>query len=448
VRAAKLPFRSQTGLRRRRIALLLAALVLAPAAGRGGPAPAPRGVARVILISFDGFRWDFAERAATPTLDRLRERGVHARRLIPSFPTKTFPNHYTIVTGLHPGHHGLVANNIWDPERKALFGLSRRSEVRDGRWYGGEPVWVTAERLGIPTAPMFWPGSEAEIGGVRPTYSVPFQDGMPHDRRVEQLLAWLDLPPAERPRFLTLYFSALDSAAHDFDPEAAPEVAAAIAELDRALGLLVDGLAERGLLNSTHLLVVSDHGMAQIARERAILLDDYVDLAAARVVDWSPVAALWPEPDDLEAIHAALVGAHPHLQVYRRHEIPERYHYRDHPRISPLLAVADEGWMITTRRRWLALPEGWTGGTHGYDPWLPSMAALFVAAGPRLAAGASVPELRSVDVYGLICRLLDLPPAPNDGDPRRLEPLWAPAAPPPPTGPASGLTRFDRPPAR
>ncbi len=412
--------------------LLLAAATALASCSRWRPPEAFEPT--LLLISIDGFRWDFLDRARTPNLDRLIANGVRAERLIPVFPTKTFPNHYSIVTGLYPEHHGIVANTMYDPVLNARFRMSDRQAVGDERWWGGEPIWVTAEKQGLLTAPFFWVGSEAPIRGVRPTYWQRFDDDFPNSDRVDQVLAWLDLPRERRPRLITLYFSDIDDAAHAYDPDGAPEVAAAVRQIDRTLGRLLHGLDERRLTDRVNLIVVSDHGMAALSPQRVILIDKYLDLEIANVVDWNPVLALWPAEDRVDEVYEALVDAHPHLRVFRRDEIPERLRYQQHRRIAPIIALADEGWWIGTRR---GLQRVWSpddhdadrfpGGTHGYDPALESMGALFIASGPALRKGLVVPPFENIHLYNLMCEILALDPAPNDGDPAVIAPLLADA---------------------
>lgn len=367
----------------------------------------------VLLVSIDGFRWDYLERYEVPTLRRLAAEGVQAEALIPAFPTKTFPNHYTVVTGLYPAHHGIVANNMYDPVFDASFGLSNRQAVQDARWWGGEPIWVTAEQQGQKTAAFFWPGSEAPIQDTRPTYWTPYDGNIPGEERVEQVLAWLELPAEERPTFITLYFSNVDHAGHEEGPET-EAVAEAVQEVDAHLGELVDGLAARGLEDAVNLIVVSDHGMAATSPERVVLLDDYIDLAEVRVVDYNPVAMLLPEAGREEAVYEALRQA-PHLTVYRKDEVPERLHFRDHRRIPPVLALADEGWTITTRQAFEENPARFAGGAHGYDNRYPSMHALFIARGPAFREGLVVPPFENIHLYSLMAEILGLRPAPTDG---------------------------------
>ena len=381
-----------------------------PAASTTGDAPPP-----LLLVSIDGFRADYLDLHEAPVLERLAAEGLRAEGLIPAFPSKTFPNHYSIVTGLYPEHHGIIANNMYDPGFDASFSLSDRDAVGDGRWWGGEPIWVTAQRQGLRSATLFWPGSEAEIGGLRPTHWLPYEHDMPGAARVEQVLDWLDLPPGERPSFLTLYFSRVDSQGHWYGP-ASDSTARAVAEVDRFLGMLIGGLEARDLLGRMHLLVVSDHGMAATSAERVILLDDYIDLHDVQVVDWNPVVMVRPVPGREDAVYEALRQA-PHLTVHRKADMPERLHFDDHRRIPPIIGIADEGWSITTRARYEADPGAFDGGAHGYDPRHESMHGLFVAHGPAFPRGDVVDPFENIHLYNLMTTLLGLEPAPNDGGP-------------------------------
>lgn len=389
-------------------------------------AEAPRGT--LILVSFDGWRWDYHTRARVPALRSLMARGVRAEAFIPSFPTKTFPNHYTLVTGLYPGHHGVVANNMRDPWTRRWFTMDRREEVADAMWWGGDPIWNLVQRAGGRAAPMSWAGSEAPIGGMRPTYWAPYRHDQPNDARVDEVLRLLDRPPAERPSFLTLYFSDVDAAGHSFGPNS-PELIRALERLDNALERLARGLEQRGLAGVVNLVVSSDHGMAETSRLRVILIDEFVPPADGEIVDINPTLGVWPREGRLDALYHRLATAHPRLSVYRRETTPAHWHYRDHERVPPIVGVADEGWSIARRAN---SGEGWrsprgTGGNHGYDPHLKSMHGLFVAVGPAFRANAVVPPFENVHVYTALCLALGLEPQPNDGHRAVAQSLLAPA---------------------
>ncbi len=410
----------------RLLACIAAGTLTAACAGcfRSGAGTAPPGTAAerpaVVLVSLDGFRWDYVHRGITPNLDRIAEGGVRADGLIPSFPSKTFPNHYTLVTGLYPDNHGIVANTLYDPEFDDRFSMYHRETVRDGRWWGGEPVWVTAEARGLTTAPGVWPGSEAAIGGLRPQHWMAYDGAIPYDSRVDGVLSLLDLPAEERPVFLTLYFSSPDAAGHVSDPDS-EAVNPAIAEVDAAVGRLLDGLDGRRMWDVVNVIVVSDHGMTPIQRDRVIFLDDYLDISAVEVVDWNPVLAVWPEPADVDRVYAALSGAHPHLQVYRKDEFPARLHYGRHRRVAPVTGLADPGWSIATHDRFDERPDRYDGGNHGYDPASRDMQGVFMARGPAFRERMRVDAFSNVHVYPLIMKILALPAASSDGSLEAVE---------------------------
>jgi predicted AlkP superfamily pyrophosphatase or phosphodiesterase len=381
----------------------------------------------VILISIDGFRYDYFGKAPTPSLDSLIARGVRARYMIPSFPTKTFPNHYTIVTGLYPAHHGIVANNMWDDALHATFKMADRKQVQDARWWGGEPIWVTAQKAGQKTAPMYWPGTEAAIAGLPPTYGEAYDEKhkTTFDYRVNKVLSWLDLPAPERPTFLTLYFENVDQAGHDFGPDS-PQLLAAVERADQAIGLLLQGLVARGIANQVNIVVVSDHGMAACSRQRLIILDDYLDLSSVVVVDTTPVLAIKAKDGNQAALVAKLKLV-PHLTVYTRDTVPRRLHFSGNPRITPVIAVADVGWTITSLDYLAKHPDKKYGGDHGYDNAAPEMRAIFLAAGPAFKPHRRLPGFPNVDVYPLLAYLLGVAPARNDGDLRVFKPVLRPA---------------------
>ncbi len=370
---------------------------------------------RVLLISLDGFRWDYVDRPGAVNLRALAARGVRAERMIPAFPAKTFPNHYTIVTGLTPERHGIVANSMQDSVL-GRFTLEDSAAQSDPRWWGGEPIWLTAERQGLRAASYFWPGSEAPIGGRRPTWWTRYDNDRPNAARVDQVVRWLALPADSAPAMITLYFSDTDNAGHWFGPTA-PQTDSAIARVDSALGMLMRAVDSLGLRDVVNIIIVADHGMTEVSADRVIVLDDYLDLRTVDVVEWTPVSAIAPRDGDVERVYRALAGKHPHLQVYRKGEVPARLHFNAHRRITPIVLIADEGWTITSRDR-LKRSGGATaitGGAHGYDPELPSMGAMFIAAGPGIAQGKRIPAFRNVHVYELMSWLLRIRAAPNEG---------------------------------
>jgi predicted AlkP superfamily pyrophosphatase or phosphodiesterase len=400
----------------------LVAIALLLVAGMGvsscrGPARPMPGDQILILLSVDGFRWDYLDLHDAPTLRRLAREGVHARRMTPSFPSKTFPNHYTLVTGLRPGTHGIVANWFYDPPTGGMFNMTK---LETHWWQDGEPVWITAEKQGVRSACFFWPGSETELQGRRPSLYRAFEKKLTCAERVDGLLAWLARPAAERPKFCTLYFDLVDVVGHTYGPTA-PETRAAVREADDAVKRLLDGLARLGLGDRSNLVIVSDHGMAETAPERVVFIEDLVDTRQVRVESLGPNGGVRPLSDTLTpaALAASIrAKAPPQVQVYLREEVPAQLHYRQHPRIPPVVLIAQDRWVIESKVSWARLRANFPRGSHGWDPANETMGALFLAHGPAFKRGHEFADVDNIHVYNLLCATLGLRPAKNEGDDR------------------------------
>jgi predicted AlkP superfamily pyrophosphatase or phosphodiesterase len=375
----------------------------------------------VILISLDGFRYDYFEKFQPPTLNRLAKEGVRAKWMTPSFPTKTFPNHYTVATGLYPEHHGIVENNIWD--FGVTFGLGKREEVQNSRWWLGEPIWVTAEKQGLPAAAFFFPGTEAEIAGKRPTFWKQYDGKIPNNDRVDQILSWIDLPKVERPRMYTLYFSDVDDAGHGFSPDS-EETKKAVQTVDENVRRLMDGLRVRKIDKKVNVIIVSDHGMATVDQKNAIVMDDYLDNdKTERVLTTGEIWQIFPK-NGLENQIMDGLKAIQHSVCWRKSEIPERLHYRDSLRIAPIICSAEEGWFMTSRERYETQKKRADferlKGAHGYDNKYESMRAIFVGHGKAFKKKKVVEAFDNIHVYELMCKILGLKAAKNDGDLNRV----------------------------
>jgi predicted AlkP superfamily pyrophosphatase or phosphodiesterase len=378
----------------------------------------------VVLVSLDGFRWDYAERDGAKHLLALGKAGVWAPQgMVPSFPSLTFPNHYTIVTGLYPDHHGIVANNFYDPERHARYRIHDNAAVADGTWYGGVPLWSLAESQGMRTAILFWPGSEAEIAGQRPTWYAKFNaktesTAEVQQARIDDAMALLKLPAEERPHFIAMYFSEPDHEGHKYGPDA-PETRAAVLKMDAVVGRLRAALEKTAL--PIDLVVVSDHGMAKV-EGGWVSLDAYADLANFETSG----VLLYPRSEaDAAKAYNELKHATSDFFVYRRKNVPANLHYSGNVREGDPVIVATGPFAIRAHKSGAAKDaaaapmegtEEPQPGAHGYDPQrMPEMKAIFFAAGPDIVPGKTVQPFENVNLYPWIAHLLGLKPAKNDG---------------------------------
>lgn len=365
-----------------------------------------------ILVSIDGFRADYLDRGVTPTLSRLAAGGVTAA-MRPSFPSKTFPNHWAEITGYYPDNNGIVANSFTDPSRaEEKFTMATTDPFY---WNGREPLWVTAENAGIRSAAMFWPGSAVAWGGtlvphgygrvdggVRPQDWQAFDQNVSPTQRVNAIIDWLRRPADIRPQFLLLYFDEVDTAGHATGPDS-PELTAALRNVDRDIAKLIEGIESLG--QPANIVVTSDHGMAETRNSRTIELDAIVGAGNYTLVEAGPYASLAPVPGREAHLAAALSRDHEHMDCWAKAEIPAPLNYGKSARIPPYLCLADIGWQIFPSRQ-----EGERiGGNHGYDPRTPEMAALFIASGPAFASAKRIESFDNVAINPLLRAVLGLP---------------------------------------
>lgn len=379
-----------------------------------------------LLIGVDGFRWDIIDRYELPNLERLAQGGVRVKHLQPVMPSKTFPNFYAIATGLYPEHNGVLGNAGYDPVLDQTF---RMSDQDDNRWFEGEPIWITVEKQNQIAATMFWVGTAADYDGIRPTYWRPFDGSVRNEDRVAQVMAWLDLPVAERPDFISVYFEALDSASHGFGVGSEEEAVAA-RQIDQLIGNLWQGLQERRLLAGSNIVVVGDHGMTNLSAERIVYLDDYADLNKTFSELYSPqlsgerqgnavYATFYGKPESLDRLYNSIHGKHEHLAVFRKGQYPDWFHLSHPVREPGLIMMPSNGWMVSKR----SVPYNGPRATHGFSPLERDMQATLLGYGPAFAEGKEVPMLHVVDIYGLLSRLMQLAPANHDGDESRIQVL-------------------------
>ena len=376
----------------------------------------------VILISLDGFRYDYVERFQPENLSRFIAEGTSAKGLIPSFPTKTFPNHYTIATGMLPEHHGLGDNAFYEPAKNQVYTMGNRDIVQDGYWYGGTPIWVLAEQQGIKAASYFFVGTEAPIQGVRPSYYYDYDGGVPNLTRIAKVFDWLRLPAAERPRLITLYFSDMDDTGHRYGPNNDLELKKTLNRLDHELGALFEGLESFDL--PIHVVLVSDHGMAPVNKDHLIPLDQLTEGISARVVNNGALAHLHLEdPKKKKEVIKLLLGRNQHITV---DDLTTTANYSDlaafPQRKGDLLILPKEGYYLADASGMMryqtnaARFQTETFGEHGFTPRYEDMRGIFYAKGPQIKEGLKVEPFQNIHIYPLLCHILGLPvPAGIDG---------------------------------
>jgi predicted AlkP superfamily pyrophosphatase or phosphodiesterase len=392
-------------------ALLLTGLLRADVANSARPAP-------LLLVSLDGFRSDYCELypEQTPNLRRLRAEGASLRALISVFPSNTFPNHYSIVTGLRPAHHGIVNNHFFDPSVGRFFHSNQPASSHDEHWWGGEPVWITARRQGRASACYFWPGSEAAIGGLRPNYWKPYNYSVPFEQRLAELIGWLKLPPDQEPAVIMFYLEETNSIGHTNGP-GSTELGRTIQLLDAQIGAILKQAKDAGI--PLNLILVSDHGMAPRRREQVVLLDDYIDLTTVQVDFEGPVVGLRPNDGDVTALLAKLAKLPPQARALRNENLPKHFAMTDNPRLPPVWILADEGWRVERRSQFDTTRDRYVKGEHGYDPMLATMQGILIVHGPAFRTdGALIDPAENIHIYNLLCAAIGLRPAPNDGDER------------------------------
>ena len=399
-----------------------------------------------ILISLDGFRADFLTRNLTPTLNRFITNGVSPQYMLPSFPSVTFPNHYTMVTGLYPESHGVVGNTFWDPALNEEFFYTDPARSMHPKWWAeAEPIWVTAEQQGVRTAIHMWPGSEAHIPAfgaagveVAPAFLDKYNGSEALERKVDRILELLDQPseldvsvlpiePVRRPQLIAAYVPNVDAHGHSDGPNSTA-IRSVISSVDNMLEDLFSGLEARNLTDIVNIVIVSDHGMASTSVDRLLQYEDLVDPALIEHREGWPLYGLRPKDSaDLSVIHASLAAKatdNPNFNIYLKDEdMPERFHFTHNERIAPLWIIPNAGWAIVTKEEFKVNEAQKEGkeyrprGLHGYDHENPLMRAIFIARGPAFPhkAGSRLEAFQNTNVYNIICDSVGITPRPNNG---------------------------------
>lgn len=364
----------------------------------------------VIMLSMDGFRWDYPEKANTPNLDYIETIGVKAQASIPCFPTKTFPNHYSMATGLHPNNHGIIFNKFYAPDLDRYYSIGNNEAVSDPDFYFGEPIWVTAEKQGVKSASYFWVGSEAPHDNIFPSNYHTYNGSVPFEKRLDGVIDWLKLPEEKRPQLIMWYMEEPDSKGHDVGPDH-PEMIQTVEYLDSLIGVFNQKIADLPFAGQINVIYTSDHGMGQISKEKSVYLYDLIEKDWCWHIDGgNPVYSIDAKDEYYDTIFHIL-SSQQHISVWKKNEIPERLNFGSSERIKDFLVLADSSWSIWKSSNRIS----YSGGAHGFDNANTDMHAIFYAYGPAFKSGYKHHAINNIDLYPLICNILGLKPAPVDG---------------------------------
>tara|TARA_B100001142_G_scaffold314262_1_gene351619 strand:- start:273 stop:1553 length:1281 start_codon:yes stop_codon:yes gene_type:complete len=379
----------------------------------------------VLLVSFDGFRYDYADIVNTPNFDKIEKNGVKAASLKPIFPTLTFPNHYSIATGCYADNHRIISNSFYSKTLDRVYSMYNRESVLDSAFYGGEPIWLTAEKNKLKTASYFWVGSEAI--GKTPSIYKSYDSGVPFTARIDSVISWFNLPEIDRPHLALLYFNEPDHTGHMFGPESV-EIRDMVLQSDFILGYLLDQVNNLDIKDNLNIIIVSDHGMSTVTQDKLIFLDDFLSKDMIQCQGGGAICMINQKKKEnftfknifkkkrysLSEIDKR-INFIEFMDVYEKEKIPSKYHFLNQD--SPdFLLVADNGWFITDRKNSSKIGKT-LNGMHGYDPQYPETHGIFYATGPSFRKGYSMKSFENIHVYPIICEILGIPEHKNiDGD--------------------------------
>ncbi|MDK2979350.1 MAG: hypothetical protein PWP52_2064 [Bacteroidales bacterium] len=364
----------------------------------------------VVMLSMDGFRWDYPEKANTPNLDSIEKIGVRADACIPCFPTKTFPNHYSIATGLYPDNHGIIFNQFFASDLSKKYTVSNRVSVRDSSFYFGEPIWVTAEKQGVKSASYFWVGSEAAHKNIFPTYNYAYDGSVSFEKRVEDVINLLKLPEKERPQLIMWYIQEPDGIGHNAGPNG-QETLNMITYLDSLVGIFNKKINELPFHKNINVIITSDHGMGEINKEKTLYLDKIIDTSWIQYIDGAnPVYSIEAKDEFYDTLYKKLTHTD-QIKAWKKEDVPERLHFGKNQRVKDFIVVADSSWSLLISSD----KSAYSGGAHGYDNRNKDMHAIFYAYGPAFKRNHKHKAINNIDIYPLICKILEIKPAKVDG---------------------------------
>ena len=363
----------------------------------------------LILISLDGFRWDYVEKYKPPHLINFIKNGINSESLIPSFPTKTFPNHYTIATGMYPDKHGIIANSFYSYDKDMTYRIRDREKVEDGSFYGGNPIWIQANRSNMVTASYFFVGTEANIQGLKPTYYYRFDNSVKNEVRVNQAIDWLKLPPKKRPHLITMYFSDMDDTGHKYGTKNDEELKKTLFELDTQLGVLFKGIEKTGL--AVNIIIVSDHGMSTVPISKFIAIEKIENDSLYTSIDNGAIVNIHPNnKNQIDSIYTYLKKKESNFKVYKTENTPGFEYIPKNKNWGAIQILPDFGYYFSSTKGIASRKQhiNTNFGVHGYDQKHKDMHGIFYANGPAFKKAHRTPSIKNIHIYPLMCKILGL----------------------------------------
>lgn len=366
-----------------------------------------------VIVSLDGFRWDYPTMYPTPNINRIGQEGVKAV-MLPSFPASTFPNHYTLATGLVPDHNGIINNTFWDVKNKRQYSMGDSATRYNPEYYLGEPIWITAQKQGVKTGNMYWVGSDIAIKGTYPTYYKMYNAKplLSFEQRIDSVLSWLQKPEEDRPRFIMLYFEEPDGSGHHNGP-CSEKTGIVVHHMDSLVGVLRAGLEKLPFAEDINLIVTSDHGMAEISKERVVDMNQYLKPEWCEVIDGRTPTSIFSKAGYRDSIYNRLKDV-PHIRVWKKEAIPAELNYGSSDRVGDIVVAPEVGWQFTDVARNHK-------GAHGYFPQDKEMQVMFRAIGPDFKKEYTSTGFVNVDIYPLLAYLLQIVPEKTDGQFERIK---------------------------
>ena len=382
----------------------------------------------LILISLDGFRWDYVEKYKPPHLINFIKNGINSESLIPSFPTKTFPNHYTIATGMYPDKHGIIANNFYSYDKDMTYRIRDREKVEDGSFYGGNPIWIQANKSNMVTASYFFVGTEANIQGLKPTYYYRFDNSVKNEVRVNQAIDWLKLPPKKRPHLITMYFSDMDDTGHKYGTKNDEELKKTLFELDKQLGVLFKGIEKTGL--AVNIIIVSDHGMSTVPISKFIAIEKIENDSLYTSIDNGAIVNIHPNnKNQIDSIYTYLKKKESNFKVYKTENTPGFEYIPKNKNWGAIQILPDFGYYFSSTKGMASRKQhiNTNFGVHGYDQKHKDMHGIFYANGPAFKKAYRTPSIKNIHIYPLMCEILGLEvPSNIDGNLNQIKNVLKP----------------------